>query len=678
MSYVTYFQTNLTQGETSPWMYGRVDIAQYDNSCRSIKNFIVRPQGGAMKRPGTKYVAGIKNQSDGETRLIPFVYSDSDTYMIEMGDNYFRFYKNQAQILSGMTPYEVVTPWDSTQLASVKFAQVYDSIYFVHPDIKPYRLTRTGDTSWTLSAVDFDDGPFFDLTDKTWGGRGTNFTMTPSATTGSSTFTCTGNIFASTDVGRKIRYRGNSTDAWGWGIITGYTSPTVVTVSVQAPLSATTASTQWRLGSWSDTTGWPACITFYEQRSVFANTQTQQQTLWFSTSADITNFSPDNINDKDQVDADTAMTYTIADNKANVIYWIEPSKGLYIGTSGGVWLARASNQGEALTPGTITITSIIKDTAANADPLTAGSTIIYIQKFRRKLLEVGYSFEDDAFKAADLGMLAEQRTKGDIYQLALCRNPNYLLWILKLDGTLSSVTYVRDQSVVAWAEQVVGGTDVFIETIAAIPGSVEDELWMIVRRTVDGNTVRYVEYLSETFNEQDVDDAVFVDSAIPYSGSPTSTLSGLDHLEGETVLCFGDGAQVVVEAPVTGGSITLQSEVSKAIVGLPYTSAIRFNPPALNQAPASLQGRLGRIHSVVLRLYRSYGGKIGISSSTLDVIPEYSSNTIMDAALILNSEDREFVVPSDFSYTPTLYTEHDLPVPFNLLGVAFQATISSR
>lgn len=678
MTYVTTYQSNLTQGELSPWLYGRVDIAQYDNSCRVLKNFIVRPQGGVIKRPGTKYVASIKTQSDGETRLIPFIYSDSDAYVIEAGNQYFRFYRNNAQILSGGSPYEISTPWTSAQLANVKFAQVYDSIYFVHPDVKPRKLTRTSDTSWTMTEVDFNDGPYFDLIDEQWGGRGTNYTMTPSATSGSITMTSSSAIFASTDVGRIIRWRGNSSVAWGWGIITAYTSSTVVTVSVQSPLSATTASTQWRLGSFSDTTGWPSCITFFEQRMVLANTRSQQQTIWFSTSADITDFSPDNAEDKDQVDASTAMTYTIADNKANVIYWIEPSKGLYIGTSGGVWLARSSNQGEALTPSTITINAIIKDSSANVPAVTAGSTLMYPQKFRRKLLEVGYSFEDDAYRAADLAILAEHRTAGYIDEIEVARNPNYLVWVRMIDGTVSALTYIREQNVIAWTRQEFGGTDVEVDSMAVIPGSAEDELWMIIKRTVNGNTVRYVEYLSTTFLDQDVEDACFLDCSVSYSGSATSTITGLSHLQGETVECFGNGAATTVSGPVSGGSISLQDTVTAAVVGLPYESVIEFNQPAMNNAPAAMQGRLGRVHGVVLRLYRSFGGQIGISGQTLDIIPQYSSTTTMDGALELVSEDREFVLPSEFKYNPTVYLRHALPVPFTLNGIVYQITISSR
>lgn len=804
MSYITLYQSNFAQGELSPWLNGRVDIAQYANSAKSIKNMFVRPQGGLMKRPGTMYVGAIKNKTSTTTKLWEFVYSDSDSYVLEVGDQYIRIYRDGGQILStaaiangtfvsgisswtnastgtgsishdagnermaiaggasgvgkavqgvqylgvgtytlsvtvagnsvayaigttsggseiasgtatvgsnsiNFTPtaagtvyftfsnanndtryvdtisinnpvYEINTPWADTELAECTFAQVYDAMYIVHPDHAPRKLTRTGHAQWSLSTVVFEDGPYYDITDADYGGKGTNYTMaiTGSTSAGSSvTVTCSSPKFVATDVGRLLRYRTLSTDAWGVIEITGYTSTTVVTGTVQKVLPGTSASTQWRLGAFSGTTGFPSTITFFEQRMVLARTATQQQTIWFSTAGDLTNFSPDNADDKDAVDADTAMTYTVSDNKANVVYHLVPQRGLFIISSGGVWLARSSTSGEAITPDTINISPIIQESAADVKPAVVGSNSFYVNKYRRKLMEIGYNFSEDAFKANDVALLAEHRTAGNIAQVAIARSPNYLIWARMQDGTLATCTYVKEQNVNAWAEQVLGGTNVAVEQIVSIPGSYDDEIWMLVSRTVDGATVRYIEYLTPSYTEPTINNARYVDCAISYSGSSTTTLTGANHLEGEVVSCLGNGA-VVVAGDVTSGSVALQSAVTSAIVGLPYSSVVHTSQLVSGSAPAALQGRLGRIHAADVRLYNSYGGQIGYDGSILDIMPEYSSNTVMGDPLTLFEGDREFVLPSEFSRNPRMYIKHDLPVPFNLLSVTYKASISSR
>ena len=798
-SLISTYQSNFTQGEIGPYMYGRVDLAQYQNSARSIKNMLVRPQGGIIKRSGTRFVDNTKNV-DSHTRLIPFIYSDSDAYVIEMGTSYFRFFRNQARIteaasvitngtfdtdLTGWTdidtgtgastwasakmslaggaagvakrtqavpallaePYDLdftvaggaVTYWIGTtsggsevatgsaavgantitftptagtiyfsfsnanndtrtvdtvsisgtpvnvahtytagQIPDIKFAQVYDTLYLVHRSHPPRQLTRTSHTAWTLADVTFKDGPYYDIEHLSYGGTGKNVNIQISATSGSVTITAASAVFVSTDVGRFFRFRTSDTGAWDYLQITAFTSTTVVTALVitsAAAYSIATNSKRWQLGAFSETTGYPAAITFFEQRMVLAGSTDQQQTIWFSKAGDVTRFQPDNAERKGSVDDDTAMTYTIADNKANVIYWLAPLKALYLGTSGGIWQAAASSQGQALTPSTISIKNIITEPSSNTNPLSSGSALVYPHKFKRKVMEIGYRFQDDSYAAADLALLAEHRTLGDVKRIAIQRYPNYTVWTCQDDGTTSALTYLREQNIIGWTEQVLGGTSPVVRDICSIPGSAEDEIWMIVQRTINGGTKSYVEYVTETFLEQDVDDCCFVDSSLTYSGSSTTTLRGLGHLEGQTVQCFGNGGQVTVTSVVTSGAITLDTAVTSAVVGLSYTSALQTNTLTSGQISGNLQGRIGRIHSAVVRFYRSYGGQIGTDASHVDTIPELSDGTVMDGSLVLYSGDSEFRLDSKYSYSPNMYIQHTLPIPFAITSITYKASI---
>ncbi len=799
MSNFSLLQNSFTSGELSPFLAARTDLQQYGSAAQVIQNMLVRAQGGLIKRPGTIFVSEVKNSAN-ETRLIPFTYSNTDAYMIEMGAGYFRFYREGGQILStaaisngtfdtdltgwtdddtgtgastfsagtmalnggaggvaartqglafmgtaqytltftvttntctyrigttsggteiatgtgalgvnniAFTPttagvvyiqfrninnntsnvdtvsidtpvYEINNPYTQDHLIDVKYVQSYDYLFFVHNSYAPRALTRTGHAQWTLTTITFTDGPFYDITDALYGSTGSNITITPSAATGTVTLTASAALFASTDVGRLIRLRSVDSVAWGWGTITAYTSSTVVTCVVTRTFTASTASAQWRLGYWSATTGYPGVVAFNEQRMVFARSNLKQQTIWFSVSGDFFNFDPDDTNNKDAVVDSSAMTYTIADNKGNVIQWMASQKVFYIGTSGGVWIARASSQGEPMTPQTITIVPIINEGASPTPPLVTRTAVIYAQTFGRKLLEIGYQFSDDSYRGADLALLAEHRTRGKIKWLTNQINPNYSVWAAMYDGTLSSVTYIREQNIVGWQEAVLGGADVLVKDVATIPGVSEDETWVIVSRTIDGTTKQYMEYFAPIFIDQDVEEAWFVDSGIAYSGVATDTLSGLDHLEGETISVFGDGGRVVATGAVTGGSITLQEEVSEAVVGLPYTSIIETN--ALNTTTSSgpATGRRGRVYKAELQLYRSFGGQIGMDADHLDIMPEYGSEFLMDTALSLSTGMVEFRLPTDYKFLPHIYIKHDLPVPFSVIGITYQTSFSPK
>jgi hypothetical protein len=784
-------QTNFTAGEFSPFLQSRVDLQQYNSSAEIIQNMVVRHQGGLLKRPGTIFVREIKNSAN-DARLIPFQYSNTDAYAIEVGAGYFRFYRDGGIILStaaitngtfatdltgwtdddtgtgvssqtagvmrlnggaggvaartqavtymgtaqytlsvtgatntcsyrigttlggteiasgtvaigansiNFTPttagtvyiqfrntannnadvdnvsintpvYEIQNSYLQAELDEIQFAQSYDVLYLVHNNWPPLQLTRFNHAQWTKANVAFIDGPYFSESNTTYGGTGSNITLDPAATSGSGiAVTASSALFVSTDVGRLIRYRGLSTEEYGYAQITAFTSSTSVNVNILKAFTTAPASKLWALGAWSDTTGYPGCITFFEQRMVLARSEAQQQSIWFSKAGDITNMQPDNSAYKGAVDASTAMSYTIADSQANVIAWLAPQKSLYIGSSSGVWLARSSASGEALTPDNLSIVPIINEGSSIYPPLVSRTAIIYGQRYARKLLEIGYRLEDDNYQAADLALLAEHRTSGNLKWLCTQINPNYLIWASTADGNLNGLTYVREQKVTGWHRHEIGGTDVSVKSICTIPGTDQDELWMIVSRTINGGTKQYVEYLSPYFIEQDIDDAIFVDSAISYSGSAVTTLTGLSHLEGQSVQVFGDGGQVVATSTVSSGSLTLAESVENAVVGLAYDSIVKFNPVNPPLASGAATGRRGRVYKASTQLYRSYGGQIGDDSDSLVTMPEYSSESYMDNPLTLTTGIVEHTVNSQYQFLPTLYYKHSLPVPFNIASV---------
>ena len=212
--------SNFTAGELSPKLDGRTELSKYFNGCKKLQNFLVVPQGGATRRPGTQFIAETKTSANA-SRLIPFEFNVEQAYILEFGNNYFRVYKDGGQVTSGGSAVEVTTTYTSAQLSGLKFAQSADVMFVVHPEHKPRQITRTAHDTWTITDIDFRRGPMLDpQLDGT--------TLTANGRTGSGvTVTASANTFASTDVGRLIKLHD------GFAEITAFSSATSVTVTVK-------------------------------------------------------------------------------------------------------------------------------------------------------------------------------------------------------------------------------------------------------------------------------------------------------------------------------------------------------------------------------------------------------------------------------------------------------------
>ena len=517
--------TNFTAGELSPRLDGRNDLAKYSAGCATVENMVIYPHGAAARRPGTQYVASVKTPAN-KTRLIPFEFSTEQTYILEFGNQYIRFYRNNGQIESGGSPYEISTPYLTAELFDIKFAQSADVMYLTHPNHQTRKLSRTGHTSWTLAAVEFTNGPYLDTnttaTTLTTSAHtvGTGRTLTASAVTGINS----GSGFLATDVGRQIRFRD------GYGIITAFTSTTVVTIEILIDMGSTSASTDWSLGSFSTTTGFPSCVSFFEQRLVFAASINNPQTVYFSKSGDYENMDA---NIGGTVADDDAIIYTIASNQVNAIRFLTSARTLIIGTAGGEFVVSGGGDNSPITPTNIMIKKQSNHGAANVDAISVGNATLFLQRAKRKIRELAYNFGVDGYIAPDLTILAEHITEGNVVEMAYQEEPLAIIWCVRGDGQLIALTYQREQEVVAWHRHIIGGVfgtgDAVVESVAVIPtDDSEYELYMIVKRTINGATTRYVEYL-HTFNFDQTDNTSFnyLDSQLDLSKSQTTLTAGI-------------------------------------------------------------------------------------------------------------------------------------------------------
>jgi hypothetical protein len=418
--------------------------------------------------------------------------------------------------------YTLPTPFTTADLPNLKFAQSADVMYICHPSYHVHKLSRTGHTTWFLDDVQFTAGPLLDHNVELT-------TLTASATTGNGiTITASDIIginndtgFQSTDVNRLVHLGTGK----GLAKITSVASTLIVTADVITALSTTSATADWSLGAWSVTTGYPSCVSFYEQRLVFAGTTEQPQTLFFSKSGDYENFDE---NYHGTVADDDAITYTIASNQVNAIRFLSATRTLIVGSVGGEFSVSGGGTDDPVTPTNILIKKQSNNGCANIDAIPVGNVTLFLQRAKRKIRELAYNFDVDGYVAPDMTILAEHITETGINEMSYQQEPNQLIWCVRQDGRLVCLTYQREQQVVAWHKHVFGGvfgTGIAVcESIATIPtDDKEYQTWVVVKRTINGVTRRYVEYLNQfDFKETDNTEFNFLDSQLAYAGATTT------------------------------------------------------------------------------------------------------------------------------------------------------------
>ena len=736
--------TNFTGGELSPRLDGRNDLTKYASGCKTLENFVVYPHGAAARRPGTTFVAEVKD-SAAKTRLIPFEFSTTQTYMLEFGNQYIRFYKDNGQILEsdvtisgatqadpvvitatghgysngdeisisgvvGMTElnnkrylvankttntfeitdidgndidgtgftaytsggvanrvYEISTPYLTAELFDIKFAQSADVMYVTHPNHEVEKLSRTGHTSWTLADVDFTDGPYLDdnITTTTLNPSahtvGTGITVVASATTGING----GSGFQSTDVGRLVRFGD------GYGKITAVADTLNFTMEILEDMGSATASTDFALGSFSDTTGHPTCVTFFEQRLVFAGTTSQPQTIFFSKSGDYENMDA---NIGGTVADDDAIIYTIASNQVNAIRFMTATRTLIIGTAGGEFTVSGGGTDNAITPTNILIKKQSNHGAANVDAIAVGNATLFLQRAKRKIRELAYNFDVDGYIAPDMTILAEHISEGGLTQMAYQQEPNQVIYAVRGDGELIGLTYQREQQVTAWHRHIFGGAfgsgKAVCESVAVIPtDDTEYEVYVIVKRTINGATRRFVEYINNfDFTETDNTTFNFLDSALAYSGSAVTTISGLDHLEGQTVSILANGA-THPDKTVSNGSITLDRSSTNVKVGLSYSSILQTMRLDAGSQNGTSQGKTKRIYEITIRLYESVGVEVGESLDNMERIPFRTSSDPMDQGIPPFTGDKAVEFRGNYDTDGFIFVRQTQPLPLTILSL---------
>lgn len=464
-------QQSFIRGELTPLLEGRFDNPIYTEGVSKLQNYFINAAGGADYRSGLKYVSGTANNSAG--RLVPFQIGSSEPIVIELTEELFRFYRNNGIINSApTTPYTLSHIYPEAIIHEIQFAQYGNTIYFVHPYYPVHKLEYNSNVDWSFSEVSFTANPF--MTDQS----GTGVSVTPSATSGSGiTVTATGGTpFSSTDVGKHISMTHAGT--YGYAVITKFVSNTQVEVNVLVDFGNNTSTSSWTFGD-----GNPSCITFYEQRAVYAG----GEKMYFSKSAaDFENFTT-GTNPAD------AMSYTIASDRINIIKWLLGGKNsLVVGTLNSEFIVSGGGENDAITPTNILVRPNTNFGSKNIQPVLAEGAIFFAERSGETVI----SYETDNYfnyNGVNRSVIADHLLRGKVKAFAYDRGEKNIIWVLQENGDLTGLSYDGQENVSAFARFVTNGEIQSITTIQRTNN--DDELWVCVKRNINGFDKYFVEYL---------------------------------------------------------------------------------------------------------------------------------------------------------------------------------------
>lgn len=408
------------------------------------------------------------------------------------------------------------SPTGEIRVVSANHKLVTGTKIFISGVTGTIEANNSASSNWTITYVDADT---FDL-------QGSIF-VNAYVAGGTVRFS----MFNSLDVGRLIRLK--ATTNWGWGIIKTVTNQYTVTVDIKQDFDGVGVTKAWRLGVWCPLNGYPTCVTFHEDRLCFSGAPVAPQRIDCSKSSDYITFSPTEVDGT--VQDNNALSFSLNSNDVNQMQWIaSDEKGMVGGSKASEWVIRASINQEAMTPTNITAKKTTAWGSSRYSPFQVGKATMFIQRGGKKVRELLFYFDIDGYRSTDLTELSEHISGKGFTGSAYTKIPQSILWFVREDGALIGMTYERDaQNLrVGWHRHQLGGysdssgSPAIVESIASIPSpdGTYDELWMIVKRYINGGIKRYVEYMGKFFEDTDLqEEAHFLDCGAVYDVPKTIT-----------------------------------------------------------------------------------------------------------------------------------------------------------
>ena len=442
--------------------------------------------------------------------------------------------------------------------------------------------------------------------------------------------------------------------------ITEYVSATQVKAEVITELGSTEPTPDFYWGAWSDEFGYPSCVCFFQDRLCFACTKMQPYMLWMSRTGDYNNFGVEKADGTVTDDSAVALSF-ISRKQFNILHLV-PTTDLIVLTDGNEWLVSGAS---VVTPTEANPKNQTSRGSTDVEPIAIGSKLVFVQRRGKVVRDMGYSFESDQYDGADLTLLAKHLTrKSVITDDAYKQEPDSLIYFVTNDGKILCLTYVKDQNVYAWSSL---DTDGEFESVCNIGGAEEDTVYCVVKRTVNGETVRYIESFAPYPDTDEPNDYIMLDCAKSMTVA-TREVSGFNWLAGKAVTVLADGREHNDIEIDEDGNLLLPVPATDIVVGLPYKSVIELPNVSINAQDGSIQGRKKKVSTVYLQLTNSLGGYLGHTEEETDEI-KYDEFSEYDGVKLFNGI-KETTMPNvplgGFLEDSSILIKTEAPYPFNL------------
>lgn len=718
MPQIPQIQRSFAAGELAPGIAARADLPLYLSALRTCRNFIVQRFGGATNRSGTKFTAEVKTSTNA-TWLKKFGLSATHNYVIEVGAGYFRFYRNGARLnVAGVLAWSAVTNYvigDLVSQGGVNYYAIAPSLNQVppnatywypltgtmfeiptpylanlhllrvtppqaggvatltHKDYPPRELRSTGDTAWTLLPI--TTAPSIAAPGNLNGTAGAAGSLNPKYVVTAAAAETYEESLASTvkTIANAAPPTETAPNTLTWDAVAGapeyyvYKDPDgngtfgfLGTATGQTTFKDTGFIPDFSLtppiarALFGTVNNYPGTAAYYQQRRVFANTHAAVETVWTSR----TGF-PANFGIASPLQDDDAVTFGVPG--ARGIQHLVPLKRLLLLTDVGEWVVLGDADGVLTPTGMHPEQEGYAGSAAAPVPVVIGNTVIYVQYLSRIVRDLRFDERVQGFRSSDLTVLSSHLFKSTIIRVDYAEIPHSVVWCVRDDGTLLGLTYLPEYEVYGWHRHDTGAAGVF-EDVCVVPEGDEHAVYVVVRRTINGSTKRYVERFASRRITTLNTDAFFVDCGITYNGAAATVISGLSHLEAASVVALADGVE---RGPftVTGGQITLPSAASVVHVGLAITAELETLD--LDVAAAPIRDAQKRVQSISLLLEASSRGfKIGPDASHLFAL---TAKPFEAAGLVTGLV--EMNLSSGFTDHGRTLIRHTAPLPLTVLGV---------
>lgn len=713
-----HIQRSFAAGELAPGIAARADLALYLSALRTCRNFIVQRFGGATNRSGSKFIQEVKTSADA-TWLKKFIVNASAAYAIEVGAGYFRLYKNGARVtVAGVPAWSAVTSYvigDLVSQGGVNYYAIAPSLNQIppnatywypltgaifeiptpylanlhllrftppqaggiatltHKDYPSRELRSTGDTAWTLLPI--TTAPTIPAPTGLAGTAGAAGTLNPKyVVTAAGAETYEESLASSSaTIANAATPTETAPNSLTWNAVTGaaeyyvYKDPDgngtfgfLGTATGQASFKDTGFIPDFSLtppiarSLFGSVNNYPGTAAYYQQRRVFANTHANVETVWASR----TGF-PANFGISSPLQDDDAVTFSVPG--ARGIQHLVALKRLLLLSDVGEWIVLGDVDGVLTPTGMHPEQEGYAGSAAAPVPVVVGNTVIYVQYLSRIVRDLRFDERVEGFRSSDLTVLASHLFKSTILRIDYAEIPHSIVWCVRDDGTLLGLTYLPEFDVYGWHRHDTGASGAF-EDVCVVPEGDEHAVYVVVRRTINGSSKRYVERFASRRITTLNTDAFFVDCGITYNGAPATVITGLSHLEAASVVALADGIE---RGPftVTGGQITLPVAASVVHVGLAITAEIETLD--LDVAAAPIRDAQKRVQSISLLLEDSSRGfTIGPDATHLFAL---TAKPFEAAGLVTGLV--EMNLQSGFSDHGRTLIRHTSPLPLTVLGL---------